>query len=281
MSELWEATEPRAAAGEGRYRCHLDPGWAVWGPFGGYMAVVALRAMAAETTLPRPIGFQLQFLRAARFDGLDLEVERVKPGRAAECLRVRATQDGKPVVEASSWWGLASTPGFEHDHAAMPAVPAPDELRTYAELADNYEEWYPVWQRIDAKPLRWWTSPDDFEPGPPVYRAWTRVRDLPRVDDPVQDAARLLLWLDLVMWNAMLPPHTPPYDYIAPSLDLSASFHQFAPEDEWQLADAAAPLVTDGVAGCNGRVWSREGRLLASGTANLICRPAPPPPETG
>ncbi|HKE11403.1 MAG TPA: hypothetical protein VKE73_07495, partial [Myxococcota bacterium] len=35
------------------------------------------------------------------------------------------------------------------------------------------------------------------------------------------------------------------------------------------------PLAKDGLVGCNGRVWTRSGHLLASGTSHLFCRPNP------
>ena len=43
--------------GDGRYRAHLSPDWAIWGPNGGYLAVVALRAAGREAQVQRPASF--------------------------------------------------------------------------------------------------------------------------------------------------------------------------------------------------------------------------------
>jgi len=152
----------------------------------------------------------------------------------------------------------------------MPDVPAASELRSYAELADNFEEWFPVWHRaIDGRPIAW-----RDEPQPPRWHAWLRLQQTPPLDDPFLDAARSLMWMDLMMWNAALQPHLPwPLAYVAPNLDVSAIFHARAAEDEWLLCDSDAPVARDGLVGCSGRVWSPSGRLIASGSSCLFCRP--------
>ena len=38
----------------GRYRADLAPDWEIWGPNGGYLASVAMRAAGGSTLLCRP-----------------------------------------------------------------------------------------------------------------------------------------------------------------------------------------------------------------------------------
>lgn len=57
--------------------------------------------------------------------------------------------------------------------------------------------------------------------------------------------------------------------------DLMIQFHQFAPEEEWALIDGTVPIAADGLVGCNARLWTPDGRLLASGTSKHTCRPNP------
>ena len=64
---------------------------------------------------------------------------------------------------------------------------------------------------------------------------------------------------------------------MAPSLDLYASFHQFVPDDPWLLIDGAAPIATDGLIGWNGRLWSSDFKLIASGGGQALCRRVPSP----
>jgi len=61
--------------------------------------------------------------------------------------------------------------------------------------------------------------------------------------------------------------------YVAPNLDTSAWFHRFNPASEWLLIDHSCPIADHGLLGVQGQVWDREGRLLATGSAQLCCLP--------
>jgi len=61
------------------------------------------------------------------------------------------------------------------------------------------------------------------------------------------------------------------------SLDVSVRFHDAAPDAEWLLCDARSPVAKTGLIGTEATVWSPDGRLLASGGSQLLCRPAAPP----
>ena len=256
--------------GGGRYQAALSADWEVWGPLGGYVAAIALRAIGTECPGMRPASISCQFLAAAAFAETDVEVVALRAGKRSRALHVRMIQEGRPVHAATGWVVDAGIPGLEHDHAVMPDVPAASELRSYAELADNFEEWFPVWHRaIDGRPIAW-----RDEPQPPRWHAWLRLQQTPPLDDPFLDAARSLMWIDLMMWNAAVQPHLPwPLAYVAPNLDVSAIFHARAAEDEWLLCDSDALVARDGLVGCSGRVWSPSGRLIASGSSCLFCRP--------
>ena len=54
--------------GEGRYTASLSADWEIWGPMGGYIASVALRAAGAESPFARPASFFCQYLGVAGFD---------------------------------------------------------------------------------------------------------------------------------------------------------------------------------------------------------------------
>ena len=42
---------------DGRYTAKLSSDWEIWGPMGGYVAAVALRAAGAESPFSRPAAF--------------------------------------------------------------------------------------------------------------------------------------------------------------------------------------------------------------------------------
>jgi acyl-CoA thioesterase-2 len=268
------AADTALSGGNGHYRAALSADWEVWGPLGGYVAAIAQRAIGLETELRRPASISCQFLAMADFAEVDVEVSTLRRGKRSHALQVRMTQRGEPVLAAMGWVVGEGMSGLDHEHAAMPNVLPPSQLLSYAERAPNYQEWYPVWHKaIDGKPTVWSDNP---QPGPPVWHTWMRLWQTPALDDPFLDAARSLMWLDLMMWNAATPPHMPwPVSHLAPNLDVSATYHARAAGDEWLLCDAYAPVGRDGLIGCSGRVWSPSGRLIASGTSCLFCRPNP------
>jgi acyl-CoA thioesterase II len=269
MSEFAEAT--RVEGGAGRYRAALAPEWFAWGPMGGYVAAIALRAIAATATQPRPATFACQFLRAGRAGPAEVEVESLRAGRRSEALRATLAQDGKPLLAATAWFVAEDLDGFAHDEAVMPSLPAPEALRSYAELAPNYAEWFPMWRYLDGRPSDWRWGPGT---GPAVWRTWMRLLS-GAPGDALVDAARTVLWADMLPWNAAVGPHEWPRRYIAPNLDLTVQFHAAVPHEEWILCDGLAPVAAGGLVGCHGRLWARDGRLVATATAQLLCVPNP------
>ncbi len=253
-----------------RFRVRLSEEWAVWGPNGGYLAALTLRAMAAAGRLRRPATFACQFLRVARFDAAEIRVTLLRRGSRADALRAVLVQDGRPVVAATAWFVEDELPGLEHDAARMPAVPAPDALAGFDEVAEDYEDWSPLWRHIEGRPLRFGEGP-----GPPVSHAWMRVLGERPRSDAVLDAARSVFWMDFMMWSAASAPHPWPSPYIAPNLDLNVQFHRFAPEHDWLLCESHAPHASRGLMGCQGRLWTPDGELVATGTSQLYCRPNP------
>ena len=76
-------------------------------------------------------------------------------------------------------------------------------------------------------------------------------------------------------WPAAVRAHAAPPEWIAPSLDLSVRFHRLEPSSEWLLADTTAAVAADGLIGGTASVWSGNGKLLASGGEQMLCRPLP------
>ncbi|MGH7288557.1 MAG: thioesterase family protein [Myxococcota bacterium] len=255
---------------EGRYRSTLSPSWAVWGPNGGYVAAIALRAAIAESRLPRPASLQCHFLAVGEFAPVELRVVSLGGSKRAESLRVEVSQGGRALLVASVWLVADELRGYAHDFAAAPAAPPAAALRGYQDLAgEEYAQWYPIWLSIEGRPLRWREPP-----GRPEWQTWLRFTET-KVPDRASDALRQLFWLDFPGWNATIAAHAWPFPYLTPNLDLTVQFHGFAPETEWMLADGVVPLAQDGLLGCTSRLWSEDGRLLATGTSKHVCRPNP------
>lgn len=270
------AADTELEGGSGRYRAHVHPDWEIWGPCGGYVAALALRAAGSESRFERPASFSCHYLRPAAFAPVDIEVTTLRSGRTAEAFRVSMTQDGREVLEALVW-ATEVGPGLEHELTEVPEVPDPAELTSLAERFPDEAPPYRFWTNLDARPVHW------IEPWPPTaplearFLEWMRFVPDDTFADPWVDAARVVVVMDIAGWPAAHRhhAHAEPLGYFAPSLDLYLAFHALRPDEPWLLVDGRAPVAAEGLIGCTGLVWSRDGALLASGGSQLLCRPLP------
>jgi acyl-CoA thioesterase-2 len=276
MGDLALDTEVEAV-GEGRYTARLSREWEIWGPMGGYVAAVALRAAGAASPFARPASFFCHYLGVAEFDRVELEVSTLRSGRSALSQRVRVTQGTKPILEASVW-SVTENDGLEHDEASPPDVPGPEVLQPFEALRPDQPSAFAFWDNVEMRPVDFradWPPPG---PLPPVWRAWCRFRPTATFgDDPWVDACRSVILVDVQSWPAASQRHAwrDPHGYIAPSLDLYVAFHTPAPTEEWLLADGHAPVSRDGMFGWTGRLWTSAGALVASGTGQALYRRVP------
>jgi acyl-CoA thioesterase len=90
--------------------------------------------------------------------------------------------------------------------------------------------------------------------------------------DPWEQAARLLLLVDLGAWPSIGRRHLDVEGWIAPSIDVSCEFHRPSSGDEWFLLQGESPHAGDGLIASHQQVWNDRGELLASGVSHLLCR---------
>ena len=257
----------------GRYVGRLSPDWEIWGPNGGYVAGVALRAAASHSGFSRPASLSCHYLSVAGFNEVQLETRTLRRTRRAESIAVSMTQAGMPVLEAMVWMVEAGD-GLVHDHAPMPGVPHHNSLPFVTDLLpDDAPPTFPFWLNFDCKPLDLYDNPMSRPAGEPVVRSWYRFTPQPTFADPVVDACRALILLDTMGWPSATRAHPPDLRWIAPNLDFSVHFHRSDRRAEWLLVEAVAPVAQDGLIGYRSQVWNDGGQLLASGTGQLLCRP--------
>ena len=280
-SDLERATRVEEAEG-GEHVAQLSEEWEIWGPNGGYLAAIALRAAGTAADIRQPASFYCHFLSSPAFDAVQLNVKVLKRGRRAESFAVEMSQQGKPILHALVKTA-ADAPGYSHQHPEAPEVPAPETLKSYEDLRPTQRPpRFSFWKNIERRPVDQGSSdwpvsqgaadgPTD-EPPEPVLREWTRYRPRACFEDPFLDAARALILLDTYGFPAAYRRYRS-WEYLAPNLDTSAWFHHFNPECEWLLIDCECGVADRGLMGVNGRVWDTAGRLLATGSAQLCCIP--------
>ena len=267
-SDLEHAT--RVEPDHGGLRARLSEDWEIWGPNGGYLAAIALRAAGTVAQTRRPASFYCHFLSSPTFAAVQLDVRVLKRGRRAESFAVAMSQEGKPILQALVKTA-AEAPGYSHQHPAAPAVPPPAALRSYDELLPaERRPPFSFWNNIERRPID--QSASD-QPTAPVVREWTRFRPTACFADPFLDAARALILLDTYGFPAAYRKYRS-WEYLAPNLDTSAWFHHFNPACEWLLVDHECSVAGHGLLGVSGSVWDTDGRLLATGSAQLCCVPS-------
>lgn len=276
MGDLADDTAVEAIdEANGRYRAHLSRDWEIWGPNGGYLAVIALRAAGAHTPLRRPATFTCHFLGVADFDDVELEVRPLRESKRAASLAVTMRQHDQRILEAVAWV-VGDLDGLQHDAAPIPPVERPDALPSVRELLGESPPgaYHRFWGNFDERPLHWIANWDEREPGDPELRAWYRYVPRDTFTDPFVDAGRALLLVDTLGWPAAVRAYR--YDelaFYAPSIDVSARFHARAPDCPWLLAEARSPVARDGLVAATASVWAADGRLVATGGQQMLCRP--------
>jgi acyl-CoA thioesterase-2 len=165
----------------------------------------------------------------------------------------------------------------------MPEVAGPEEC---PRLADVYAAasgrsaaaWEREWAALDVR-----YAGDSRPTGgvlhdpmhPAIARVWLRADG--RVDDdPLLHAALLTYGSDLTLLGASLVPHD---TYIGDpkiqpaSLDHAMWFHRPFRADEWLLYDQASPSASGARGFSTGRIFSADGRLVASAAQEGLIRP--------
>lgn len=266
-------------SGEGLYSATLSRDWRMWGPNGGYLAAIALRAAGTASQHARPASMSCQFLNVAEFAPVELRVTRLRGGRRVEALAVHMSQDDKPIIEALVWAVSDAAEGPSREWTDAPEVPAPDGLPPVEELVKaEGGPMLPLWRNYEVRPVEWANRKPDRPAADPLIRVWVRFREQATFpDDPWLDACRAVIATDI----AQFPTVTRGFaakelDFVAPGLDLYLAFHGAAPAEEWLLVEGHGLSVGGGLCSARSSVWSRAGEYLCTGSQQMLIgkRPA-------
>jgi acyl-CoA thioesterase II len=241
-----------------------------WGRvFGGQVLAQSLAA-AQRTVAGRPVhSMHGYFLRAGdSSEPITFAVERLRDGRSFSARRVHALQFGRPILSMIASFQSAAD-GLDHQ-MPMPDVPSPEFLPTIGEhYADVDTSDARYWTRQRPMDLRHVQPPIYLEPDPQqrIHQAvWMRaVGKLP--DDPALHAAVLAYASDYSLLEPVLRGHGRTWSergLKAASLDHAMWWHRRGRADEWLLYVQDSPSA-QGARGLGiGRIYSRDGVLVAS-----------------
>ena len=198
------------------------------------------------------------------------DVDSVRDGRSFATRRVLARQHGRPIFGMTLNFQVPEE-GLDHQDR-MPVVPPPEECPTLGEVTPgsgrDTEEWQREWAALEIRHAA------DSRPGGGIedpeasarVRLWMRIAGrLP--DDPLVHTAAFTYASDMTLLGATLVPHglyIMSGDVQAASLDHTIWFHRTFRSDEWWLYDQTTPSASGGRGLALAKVFSADGRLVAS-----------------
>lgn len=254
--------------------------------FGGQVIAQALQV--AQATAPDGLeahSLHAYFLRGGK-EGVDIDYATARDfdGRSFANRRVVASQtdeDGKPrpILNLTASFQRPED-GLAHDDVTMPDVTPPEDLRSDMEmrhkLVESAGDKMSEAQRnlvlrprpIDMRTvdrLHWMNS----EPREPRAHSWFRtVAPLPSIDEnPALHRAVIAYASDYTLLGTSALPHGLSWmrgELVGASLDHAIWFHRPARADEWLLYATDAPWSGGGRGFNRGRIFNRQGELVAS-----------------
>lgn len=239
--------------------------------FGGQ--VLAQSLVAAIRTVPedRPVhSMHGYFLRPGDVEQpITFSVDRIHDGRSFATRRTQAYQGGKPILSMIASFQTEDE-GLDHQVTMPEGLPDPESLPTTAEVLAG----------IDHPVAKFWSTERPFDirhVETPVYfgggaertstqAVWMKTFG-PLPDDPTLHRAALAYASDYSILEPVLRSHglqwARPGIKVA-SLDHAMWWHRFGRADEWLLYAQESPTATGGRGLSMGRIFTRDGVLLAS-----------------
>ena len=270
MLAALDLTDTGARTSEG-----IFTGPSQWSPigrvFGGQVLAQAVVAATRTVEAERPIhSMHGYFLRPGALEvPITFAVDRIHDGRSFSTRRTQAYQQGLPILSMIASFQTVDE-GLEHQREMPEGVPDPESLPDERELLSS----------IDHPVARFWASGRPFEMRHvegPIYlpsgrersasqAVWFRARNrMP--DDPALHRAALAYASDYTILEPIFRRHgvawaTPGLK--AASLDHAMWWHRPARVDEWLLYVQESTTAGGGRGLSHGRIYSRDGLLVAS-----------------
>ncbi len=255
-------------------------------PHGGFMAAVALRAMAAELDEPEQSLRTSTTAFAAQVPAgpVEIDVNVLRRGRSMSQASATVRAEGEDAGHTTVAVFGRPRPGFEFTDVTMPDVPAPDDCPSFRdpppEGAPERKMAMPFWDLVEGRAAAGHAPWDDYVPTSSERSAWHRFDEPPWLDDGSLDPLSLVTLADTMpgaVGERMGPGRA---WYLPPSADLTVHILGAA-RSEWILTRNRARHAADGYASLEMELWDANGSLVAYGTQVMffVFPDGPPPPE--
>ncbi|PNW08845.1 acyl-CoA thioesterase II [Microbacterium testaceum] len=240
--------------------------------------VLAQTIVAASRTLPPERSVHSMhgyFLRPGDpADGITFSVDRIHDGRSFSTRRTQAFQSGVPIFSMIASF-QDEDPGLEHFEPMPDGIPQPEDAPVL-----DVEALHPISRRIFSESpvdVRHVTSPlyaSVEGPHVPRQAVWMRLRR-PITDDPAVHRAALAYLSDLTIQESIMRAHGVAWNAAGlkvASLDHAMWWHRPGRVDDWLLYVQESPNARGGRGLATGRIYARDGALLASVAQEVMVR---------
>lgn len=230
--------------------------------FGGQVAAQAL--VSATRTVDDEFGVHSlhgYFLKGGKSDRPTIFlVDRIRDGRSFCSRIVKAMQDGEVIFSMQASFHRRDDEGIEHADV-MRDIPGPEEFdNATSNLPHGSRAVLGEWADWDIRIVP--QSAYEKNPHTATEQAvWFRSKaKLP--DDPTFHICTLAYMSDMTLLPSALAPHPEARVQMA-SLDHAMWFLRPFRADEWLLYDQRSPSASGGRALTHGRIFNRQGDLVA------------------
>lgn len=202
------------------------------------------------------------------------QVERLRDGRSFSTRRVTAAQQDRVIFNLTASFHQPEDGSFEHQLLPPRDVSAPEPLPPLRDAVHSHLGAPPqALERMDRRQpfyIRYvdrllWT-PEELEHAEPRGAVWMRTVS-PLGDDPLMHTCALTYASDMILLDTVRLPVEPLWgkrSFQQSSLDHARWFHRPFRADEWFLYHLESPIATGERGLADGRVFNRDGRLVAS-----------------
>jgi acyl-CoA thioesterase II len=249
--------------------------------FGGQVIAQALQAAQRSTEAPRAAhSLHAYFMRPGAEDHPILyRVVRDFDGKSFSTRRVIATQRGVPILNLAC--SLQVPEGGLVHQDPMPEVPPPEGLTNDRDLRlamidripERFRANFLRPRMVEIRPVspRSWLDPVKQAP---FQNSWFRVV-APIPDDPALHRAVLAYASDMSLLGTATLPHGVnwlTHKLQSASLDHALWLHEDFRADDWLLYACDSPWAGHARGFNRGKIFTREGRLVASVTQEGLIR---------
>jgi acyl-CoA thioesterase-2 len=207
--------------------------------------------------------------------------ENLRDGRSFSARRILARQHGKTIFTLTASFQIDEV-GPEHQDVAPP-LSSPGDMPDFRAVGATQEMQVQAAREWAALEVRYvaasYPGQEPLDPRhPAMARVWMRTAS-PLPDDPHLHRRVLAYMSDLTLLGASTVPHVAHRGegMQLASLDHAMWFHRPFRADEWLLYDQVSPSASGARGLSIGRIFDREGRLVATAVQEGLMRPRPTP----